>query len=170
LKPNKNTTRAPLSSAINVTIRGCNAKLNREQLLQQQASARVYQARYDEAFSVWGARAKAPVLGENIDSYRRDLAIQGKRLLPDNHELRAVQYRALDDNALAALVPQLLRAVAAAGHRNDSVPDGTLREIVEQTPHRQGHSFSGHPQLRTSVQIHSQTRGLVQHDFRTAND
>jgi hypothetical protein len=108
--------------------------MTREQLLQQQASARVYQSRYDEAFSAWGARAKAPVLGENIDTYRRDLAIQGKRLLPDNHELRAVQYRALDDTAFSALEPQLLKAVSEAARRNDSVPGGTMREIVEINP------------------------------------
>jgi hypothetical protein len=70
--------------------------------------------------------------------------VQGKRLLPDNHEPRAVQYRALDDNAFAALEPQLLRAVAAAARDNDSVPaDGPLREIVEQTPTGPIHRFLG---------------------------
>jgi hypothetical protein len=108
--------------------------MTREQLLQMHNSARIYQQRYDDAFSAWGARAKAPVLGENIDSYRRDLAVQGKRLLPEDHQLRAVQYRALNDNAFAALEPQLLKAVSEAARRNDSVPDGTMREIVEQTP------------------------------------
>jgi hypothetical protein len=69
--------------------------MSREQLLHAHASARVFQARFDSAFEPWGMRAKAPVIGEDVNDYRRDLAVQGKRLLPENHKLRAVQYRAL---------------------------------------------------------------------------
>src|SRR6516225_8853950 len=47
--------------------------MTREQLLQVQASARVYQTRADEAFEPWGMRAPAPVLGEDPDDYRRKL-------------------------------------------------------------------------------------------------
>ena len=54
----------------------------REQLLRAQASARVYQERYDKAFQPWGVQAPAPVLGEPIDDYRRTLAVKAKRLLP----------------------------------------------------------------------------------------
>jgi hypothetical protein len=77
-------------------------------------------------------RAKAPVIGEDVDSYRRDLAVQGKRLLPENHKLRAVQYRSLKTDAYEVLEPQLLKAVAEYGNRNDSVPyDAPLRQVTE---------------------------------------
>ena len=72
----------------------------REQLLQMQASGRVYQERYDQAFQPWDQRAPSPVIGEDIADYRRKLAIQAKRLLPEGHELRAVQFRALADDVL----------------------------------------------------------------------
>jgi hypothetical protein len=97
-------------------------------------SARVYQQRYDDAFSAWGMRAKAPTLGEDIDTYRRDLAVMGKKLLPENHDLRAVQYRGLRSDAFEVFEPQLLKAVSEAARRNDSVPDGTMRQIVEINP------------------------------------
>jgi hypothetical protein len=64
--------------------------MSREQYLRQQASARVFQERADSAFEPWGVRAPAPTLGEDVGDYRRKLAIQAKRLLPDDHELRQV--------------------------------------------------------------------------------
>ena len=48
----------------------------REQLLQIQASARVYQARADDAFAPWGMRAPEPVIGVSADHYRRKLQSQ----------------------------------------------------------------------------------------------
>jgi hypothetical protein len=72
----------------------------REQLLQAHASARVYQARYDEAFQPWGMRAPEPVVGEPIDDYRRKLAIKAKKLLPDGNELKPVQFRAVENDVL----------------------------------------------------------------------
>jgi hypothetical protein len=78
-------------------------------------------------------RAKAPVIGEDVNDYRRDLAVQGKRLLPESHKLRAVQYRSLKADAYEVLEPQLLKAVAEYGNRNDSVPfDAPLREVHER--------------------------------------
>jgi hypothetical protein len=79
----------------------------RDQLLQMQAAGRVYQERYDRAFSPWGVKAQAPVLGESIDDYRRKLAVQAKRLLPDGHELKPVQFRALNDDVFNNFEPQL---------------------------------------------------------------
>jgi hypothetical protein len=99
------------------------------------ASARVYQERYDNAFQSWGVRAKGPVLGEDIDTYRRDLAVQAKKLLPDDHKYRKVQYRSMRADAFEVMEPQLLKAVAEAGNRNDSVPLGApLREVHEKGP------------------------------------
>jgi hypothetical protein len=89
-----------------------NMGMTREQILQMHASARVYQQRFDSAFEPWGMRAKSPVIGEDVNEYRRSLAVQGKRLLPENHKLRAVQYRALKADIYEVLEPQLLKAVA----------------------------------------------------------
>jgi hypothetical protein len=52
---------------------------------------------------------------------------------PTFGELRRVQYRQLADDALGVLMPQLLKAVAVAGRRNDSIPfDAPLREVHER--------------------------------------
>ena len=51
----------------------------REQLLQIQSSARVFQARADDAFAPWGMRAPEPsVLAKIPDHYRRQTADQGQ--------------------------------------------------------------------------------------------
>jgi hypothetical protein len=102
-----------------------------EQLLRMQASARVVQERADEALMPWDIRAPAPVLGESFDSYRRNVAVKLKRLLPEDHELRKVQYRRLDDAALGAFEPQLYRAVRDAAHDASTVPPGEFRKIVQ---------------------------------------
>jgi hypothetical protein len=121
--------------------------LTRDQLLQVNAVARSYQAIYDEAFKSWGVRAPAPAYCDSVEAvgeFRRNLAVQAKRLLPFSEarvdpgeptfgDLRRVQYRRMADDALAAVEPSLLKAVAAAGKRNDSVPpDAPLREIHER--------------------------------------
>ena len=78
----------------------------REQLLQAMPAARVYQERYETAFQPWGLRAQAPVVGEPLDAYRRPLAVKAKRLLPDGHELRKVNF------ANYMMMPSTLRAAA----------------------------------------------------------
>ena len=106
--------------------------MTREQLLQQQASARVFQARYDSVLEPWGQRAPAPTFGQDPEHYRRDMAAATKRLLPSDHQLRKVKYWDLRNDAFEALEPDLLRAVAEHGQRNDSVPyDAPLRQVTE---------------------------------------
>src|SRR5258708_1309333 len=53
--------------------------MTREQLLQMQASGRVFQERADNALQPWDIRAPAPVLGEDVGKYRRDLAVKLRR-------------------------------------------------------------------------------------------
>ena len=103
----------------------------REQLLQAHASARVYQERYEPAFQPWGMRAPAPIVGEAVDDYRRKLAIKAKRLLPEDHELRQVQFRALQNDVLDNFEPQLIRDCKSAAYRADSVPLGEMRRVEE---------------------------------------
>jgi hypothetical protein len=107
------------------------AAMSRDQLMQIQASARVYQERADNALMPWDIRAPHPVLGEDIAKYRRDLAVMLKRQLPENHQLRKVQYRRLDDAMLSVFEPQLLKAVRDAANDPSTVPPGQMRRVVE---------------------------------------
>jgi hypothetical protein len=92
----------------------------------------VYQERYDNAMQPWGVRAPAPTLGQDIEVYRRNLAVQAKRLLPDGHELKEVQYRAMPDSILNKFEPDLLSAVHSTASQNDTVPfDAPLRRVEE---------------------------------------
>jgi hypothetical protein len=103
----------------------------REQLLQIQSAARVYQARADDAFSPWGFRAKEPTIGEDPDKYRRKLMIQAKNQLPDNHELRGITVNLLPTDALEAYEPQFFKACKESAYRPDSVPANELRRVEE---------------------------------------
>jgi hypothetical protein len=106
--------------------------MSREQLLQLQAAARIYQARFDSALEPWGQRAPAPVFGQDPNDYRRNMSASAKKLLPTDHKLRRVKYWDLKQDAYEALEPDLLRAVTEHGHRNDSVPfDAPLRQVTE---------------------------------------
>ena len=105
--------------------------MNREQLLRAQASARIFQERADNALQLWNMRAPAPVLGQDVREYRRDLAVKLKKQLPENHKLRKVQYRGLDDQTLGVFEPQLFKAVRDAANDPSTVPPGEYRCVVE---------------------------------------
>jgi hypothetical protein len=60
--------------------------MSREELMRVQASARIYQERADNALQPWNIRAPAPTLGEDVDKYRRTLAVKIKRQLPETHQ------------------------------------------------------------------------------------
>jgi hypothetical protein len=101
----------------------------REHMIQVQATARAYQAKADSALEPWGIRAPAPVVGENLDDYRRRVAILCKRQLPDGHELRRVQIRQLPDNALPVFEDKIYAECKASAMRPDSVAPGELRRV-----------------------------------------
>jgi hypothetical protein len=102
-----------------------------DQLMRMQSSGRIFQERADSVLQPWDMRAPAPVLGQDIDTYRRDLDVKLKKLLPNNHELRKVQYQGLSNSALDALEPQLYAAVRQAAHNPSTVPPGEFRRVVE---------------------------------------
>ena len=110
------------------------ANMNHAQLMQMQASARVYQERFDDALSPWDIRAPGPTLGQHIDDYRRDTLVKIKRQLPKGHELRKVQVWKLPNDALDVLEPQLLRECRKAAYNADSVPPGEFRRVVDIDP------------------------------------
>lgn len=104
--------------------------MNREQLLQQHASLRVYQERYDTALQPWGLRADAPTLAQDPLSYRQDNCVRMKRLLPPGHELQQVQYRGLEHNTLDIFEPRLCKACRDVAFDNNTVPyDVPLRRV-----------------------------------------
>src|SRR5262245_31172752 len=105
--------------------------MTREQLLQQQASGRVYQERYDNALAPWDQRAPAPVLGQDIDTYRRETLVKIKKLLPENHELRRVQIRQCPNDVLNVFEPQILEAARTEAYNANSVPLDQMRRVVE---------------------------------------
>lgn len=107
--------------------------MSREQLLYQQAAARTFQEKYDSALQPWGVRANAPVLGQDIDDYRRDHLVRLKKLLPNDHELRQLQIRRSPADALNTLEPQILAAASDSAWRADAVPPGRIerRESVD---------------------------------------
>jgi hypothetical protein len=112
--------------------------MSREQLLQAQASARVYQARADSVFQEWGFRAPAPVIGQDPEDYRRDLAVKAKEQLPYGHELRKIKLWKLPKDTFEVFEPQVYAACREAASRPDSVPPGEMREVVRINP-QNGH-------------------------------
>jgi hypothetical protein len=112
--------------------------MSREQLLQMQASARVYQARADAVFQEWGFRAPAPVIGQDPQDYRRDLAVTAKRQLPYGHELRRIKLWKLPRDAFEVMEPQVYAACREAASRPDSAAPGEMREVTRINP-QNGH-------------------------------
>lgn len=102
---------------------------SREQILQMQASARVYQAEWDEAFQPWGFRAPAPIIGQMPDEYDRDMAVLAKKQLAADSELKQVQFRSLRNDAFEVFKPQLQKECKDAASRADSVPSGQMRRV-----------------------------------------
>jgi hypothetical protein len=105
--------------------------MSREQLMQMQASGRIYQERYDNALAPWDQRAPAPVLGQDVDSYRRDTLVKIKRLLPDDHGLRKIQIRQMANDVLNVFEGQLLKACRAEAYNPKTVPVGEFRRVVD---------------------------------------
>src|SRR6516162_5894853 len=104
--------------------------MSRDQLLQMQSSARVYQARADSVFQEWGFRAPAPVIGQDPEDYRRDLAVVAKKQLPYGHELRKLKLWKMPRDAFEVMEQQVYAACREAASRPDSVAPGEMREVT----------------------------------------
>ena len=104
--------------------------MNRDQLMQVQSAARMFQERYDSALSPWDRRAPSPTLGQTVEDYRKETLVKMKKLLPDNHKLR-ISIRKLDADTLNILDPQICRAVRDEAYNPNTVPPGELRRVVE---------------------------------------
>jgi hypothetical protein len=102
-----------------------------DQQLRVRDAARVIQERYDSAFEPWDRRADAHTIGADFYEYQRDLAVKAKKYLPEDHELRKLQYRRMPNDVFQQFEPQLLKAVRDAAHDPDTVPLGQMRRVVE---------------------------------------
>jgi hypothetical protein len=114
------------------------AHMSREQLLQVQASARVYQARADSVFEEWGFRAPAPALGQDPQDYRRDLCVMAKKQLPYDHQFRKMKVWKMPKDVFEVFEPQIYDACREAASRPDSVAPGEIREVTRINP-QNGH-------------------------------
>jgi hypothetical protein len=108
--------------------------MTQEQLLEVQRRCRVYQERADSVFEPWGFQAPAPVVGEDPGDYRRRLALLAKKQLPDDHKLRQVQVRRMDDETLNAIEPQLFQACQTEAFNPNTVPPGQFRRVPYTGP------------------------------------
>jgi hypothetical protein len=122
------------------------SSLTRDQLLQVQESARVFQARADAAFEPWGFRAPQPLIGQDPQDYRRELCIMAKRQLPYGHKLRIKNLKKLPRDVFEVYEPEIYDACREAASRPDSVAPGEIRQIVKHNPttgHREVHYIGG---------------------------
>ena len=104
--------------------------MTRDQILQQDAACRIFQARADAALETWGIRAPPPMstgLANYPELYRRELVLMAKKRLPEDHDLRTVQVRRCPLDALEIFEGQIYAACKEAGTRNDSVAPGEER-------------------------------------------
>jgi hypothetical protein len=125
-------------------------QLRYEKELRQRSIAEHYQQRADAVFLEWGTRARERVEGEDIETYRRRLAIQAKRMLPVSNDkplpdstatfndLRNLQLKRMPPDIFAGFEPMIYDACAKAVARNDTVPPGEMREITRVDP-KTGH-------------------------------
>ena len=95
-------------------------------------AARKFQAFYDETLRKVGMRAPQPVLGQTVNTYRRETLRTLKRtFLPQNHELYQIQFRGLPADVLNHFEAQLLSAVVVEANNPIHVPVGELQKIEE---------------------------------------
>jgi len=95
-------------------------------------AARKFQAFYDETLRKVGMRAPQPVLGQTVNTYRRETLRTLKRtFLPQNHELYQIQFCGLPADVLNPFEAQLLSAVVVEANNPIHVPVGELRKIEE---------------------------------------
>ena len=109
--------------------------MNQDQLEYQQRSARIYQQRYDEALREIGERAPAPILGQDPNSYRREVLRKIKVNHLQNHELYKINVRGLPDEVLDNFEPMIINAAKSELRNNDNVPPGQLRKVERLDPH-----------------------------------
>jgi hypothetical protein len=103
---------------------------SRDHLMRVDRIGREYQARADAVLQPWGLRAPERQDGEPLDTYRHRLLRRAQKRLPEGDQWYGHDLSALRDDALTNVESQVYGAVRDAASRNDSVPEGEMREIV----------------------------------------
>jgi hypothetical protein len=99
-----------------------------EQLKYQHDAIRSDQARYDQVLVKVGERARAPVIGESRNDYRREQLRDLKMRYLQHHPFFKVNMRGLKADALDALESQVLDAVVQEYWNSLNVPRGEIQE------------------------------------------
>jgi hypothetical protein len=103
--------------------------MNAEQLKYQQDAIRSDQERFDRALAKIGERARAPILGESRNDYRREQLREIKRRHLANHELYKVNMRGLPDGPALDNVERMVCDAAVSEYWNPrNVPLGEIQE------------------------------------------
>jgi hypothetical protein len=96
---------------------------------------RRWQEYFDTALAPIGMKAPVPVLGDSVDSYRRETYRALKNsYLPPVHPLYKPQHRSIPADALDALGPQLLQACVREYQNPAHLEPGELRPIKKTNP------------------------------------
>lgn len=102
------------------------------------------QSRADEVMMLLGGRARAPMIGESLLSYRRHFAGELKK-----HSSRwkdiPLDALAANDAAFANVEEEIYRDAKFAASSPASVPEGTLRETVTRGDGHTYRTFQGRP-------------------------
>jgi hypothetical protein len=107
---------------------------SREHLIDVQAAKRKYQQRCDDALQSWGERAPMPRADESINTYRRRLANTMQRRLPEDDELRRLDFSSMPSEAFGNFEQMMYPKVTAAADRPDSTASGELRMVTRINP------------------------------------
>lgn len=103
---------------------------------------RRWQEHFDSKLSQVGMRAPAPVLGQTVNDYRRDVLVKAKRaFIPRTHQLRQFSLDDIRDDALGTIESQILDAVVVEANNPQNVERGQLRELQKTDP-RTGHKMN----------------------------
>ena len=120
-----------------------------DQQRQQQHAIRADQERFDRALAKIGERARAPVLGESRNDYRREQLREIKRRHLANHELYKVNMRGLPDGPALDNVEQMVcdamvkdigtrsmcRSARSRSARNSTISAGSKASISSAKNH-----------------------------------
>ena len=101
-----------------------------QQLEYQQRTARIFQARYDDALREVGIRAPEPILGQDPYNYRRKaLHTFQCNHIPQNHELAKIDPYKLPAETLDIFEPKIINAAITELTNPTTVPPGELRQV-----------------------------------------
>jgi hypothetical protein len=84
----------------------------------------------DSALEPWSRTAPAPKSGETRADYRRRLCALAAGFLPPDHRLKDVGIERCDADVVDIFFPEILAATKDAVRCVDTVPYGSLREVV----------------------------------------